>query len=553
MAEKLKICSLGGLGEIGKNMTLFEFRGDMIVIDCGMGFPDEEMYGIDVVIPDVTYLVKNVQKLRGILITHGHEDHIGALPYVLQQVNVPVYATRMSMALIRHKLEEHGMAKKVKLIEIADGDVISLGKSFEAEAIRVNHSIANSVAYCITTPLGKVVITGDFKIDTTPVAGKMINLTRFGQLGEEGILALLADSTNVERPGWSISESAVGARLDSLFENCSKRIIVTTFASNIFRIEEIILAAAKHGRKVGVTGRSMETIMRACKELGYITIADGVLVDMAKIGSFPPEKVAVICTGSQGENMSALYRMAFGAHRQVQINSQDRVIISASAIPGNEKTVTKVINELFRKGAEVLYKDMDDIHASGHACREELKLMHALIKPKYFIPIHGEYRHLKIHSELAQQMGMDAKDIVVADIGRVIEIDKRKISLGNTIPSGRVMVDGAGIGDVGAVVLRDRKHLAQDGMLVVVLSLSAEDGSLVSGPDIITRGFVYVKESEKLMDELRRVVLEAIDSCARRNVTDWASIKGAVKSDLSDYLFKTTKRNPMILPIIMEI
>ena len=556
MAEKLKVCSLGGLGEIGKNMTIFEFKGDIIVVDCGMGFPDDDMYGIDIVIPDVTYLVKNSQKVRGILITHGHEDHIGALPYVLQQINVPVYATRMSVALIEHKLEEHGMLETSEIHEIADGDIFTLGKHFEIEVIRVNHSIANSVAFCIGTPIGKMIYTGDFKIDTTPVRGKMINLTRLGTLGEEGVLALFADSTNVERAGWSVSESAVGARIDNLFDNCQKRIIVTTFASNIFRIEEIIEAAAKHGRRVAVTGRSMETIMRTSRELGYMSIADGVLIDINKVNSLPPEKVAIICTGSQGENMSALYRMAFSSHRQIDINSMDRVIISASAIPGNEKTVTKVINELFRKGAEVVYRDLDDIHASGHACQEELKLIHALIKPKFFVPIHGEFRHLKLHAQLAEKMGMAPSNIIISDIGKVIEIEKKSIRFSpaqSSIPSGSVLVDGTGVGDVGAVVLRDRKHLAQDGMIVIVVSLSAEDGSLISGPDIITRGFIYIKESEQVIEYMREVVADTLEYCRCRNVTDWASIKSAVKSDLGDYLYKKTGRNPMILPVIMEI
>lgn len=552
MAEKLKIYSLGGLGEIGKNMTVFECKGDIIVVDCGMGFPDEEMYGVDIVIPDVTHLLKNKQRVLGIIITHGHEDHIGALPYVLRQLNVPVYAPRMAAALIRNRLSEQKMLDTVNLTEISDGDTLTLG-CFGIEAIRVNHSIADALCYCIETPLGKTIITGDFKIDTTPIQGKMMNLTRLGQLGEEGVLALLMDSTNVERPGWSISESSVGERFDALFERCSKRIIVTTFASNLHRIQEIISAAAKNGRRVGITGRSMENVMRVSKELGYINVPDNMIIDMQRVKDLPPDKVAIICTGSQGENMSALYRMAFSAHRQIEIGSQDRVIISASAIPGNEKTVSRVVNELFRKGAEVLYRDLDDIHASGHACREELKLIHALVKPKYFIPVHGEYRHLKLHSDLAQKMGMLPKNILISDIGKVIELDKKRICFNGTVPSGRVLVDGTGVGDVGTVVLRDRKHLAQDGMIVVVMSLSSEDGSLLSGPDIITRGFVYVKESEDLINELRGVVMSTIDYCQNRNVTDWASIKAAVKNDLSDHLYKSARRNPMILPVIMEI
>ncbi len=551
MAEKLKIIALGGLGEIGKNLTLLEYKKDIIIIDCGMGFPDNDMYGVDMVIPDVSYLLRNADKVRGMILTHGHEDHIGAVPYILKDLDIPVCATRMTAALVRHKLAEAGLCDDM-IHEIEAGSRFRLG-CFEVEAIHVNHSIADSVAYCITTPIGKVIHTGDFKIDPTPISGEMTDLTRLGNLGSEGVLLLLADSTNVEKSGMSLSEQAVGERMDSIFADCSKRIIVTTFASNVHRIQEIINAAAKSGRKVGVTGRSMENILQYSSELGYIDIPDGVLVEMNKLKGLPPEKVAVICTGSQGENMSALYRMAFSGHKQIEIGANDRVIISASAVPGNETTVTRVIDELFRKGAEVLYRNIDDIHASGHACRDELRILHALVKPKFFMPVHGEYRHLKLHADLALKMGMPSQNIIISDIGKVVEVSQKKICINGTVPSGKVLVDGTGMGDVGGVVLRDRKHLAQDGMLVVVVNLSAEDGSLVSGPDIISRGFVYVKDNEDLMEELRRNVIDTLDECRYDGISDWASIKSAIKRSLSAQIARSTKRTPMILPMIMEI
>ena len=552
MAEKLKIISLGGLNEIGKNMTVFEYGGDIIVVDCGMGFPDDDMYGIDVVIPDVSYLIKNQQKIRGIFITHGHEDHIGALPYVLRSISAPIYATRMSAGLIQLKLEEHRLLDKTKLITCEAGSVVKAGK-FSVEFIHVNHSIADACGFAIKSPVGTVVHTGDFKIDTTPIQGGMMDLARLGELGKEGVLALLADSTNVERPGYTRSERSVGASFDALFRGCEERIIVTTFASNVDRIQQIIDVAARYGRKVAVTGRSMENIMKVSTELGYMNIPDGVLMDLNHIKSLPKHKVCIITTGSQGETMSALTRMAFNTHRQVDIMPGDRVIISASAIPGNENAIGNVINELYRKGAEVLNERERALHVSGHACQEELKIVHALLKPRFFIPVHGEQRMLQIHSKLAQQMGMDPRNVLIADIGQVMELTPKSAKITGTVTAGQVFVDGYGVGDVGSVVLRDRRHLAQDGMIVVVLSMSGEDGALVSGPDIITRGFVYVKESEGLLEELRQVALEALESVDARYATDWSAIKGVIKDDLSNYLYKKTRRSPMILPVIMEV
>jgi len=552
MASKLKIIPLGGLDEIGKNLTVYEYGNDLIVVDCGLGFPDEDMYGIDMVIPDVSWLVQNRSRLRAIVLTHGHEDHIGAIPYVISELNVPIYCTRLTAGLVQIKLEEHGLLDSAKIVTLEAGEKFKAG-CFEVELIHVNHSIADSVALAIRTPIGVVIHTGDFKIDVTPIQGGMADIARLGQLGKEGVLALLSDSTNVERPGHSDSESKVGESFDKLFKGCEKRIIVTTFASNVHRIQQIINVAARYKRKVAVTGRSMENILRVSMDLGYMNVPEGVLVDMNRIKGLPKNKVAIISTGSQGEAMSALYRMAFSGHRQVEIDAGDRVIISASAIPGNETTISRVINELFAKGAEVVYDRLSNLHVSGHACQEEQKMMIALTQPKYFIPVHGESRHLRIHAQLARQMGVDPKNIVVGGIGKVIEITPKTIKLHGTVPAGQVFVDGAGVGDVGNVVLRDRKHLAQDGMVVVVMTLSGEDAALISGPDIITRGFVYVKESEELMDELKRVVLESLDSCASHHITDWSSIKGRVKANLSGYLYKTTKRSPMIIPVIMEI
>lgn len=551
MAEKLKIIPLGGLNEIGKNITVLEYGKDMIVVDCGVGFPDEDMYGVDLVIPDFTYLVKNQDKLRGMFITHGHEDHIGSIPYCMQQVNCPIHGTAMTNGLIRLKLEEHGLADTVKLMTHKPGDVVKAG-CFSVEFIHVNHSIADAVCFAIRTPVGTVIMTGDFKIDPTAEDG-ITDLARLGELGNKGVLALMADSTNVERQGYTPSENVVAEGLDRQFKNCDSRIVVTTFASNMHRIQTVLTTAHRYGRKVAVTGRSMENMLKVAQELGYLQVPAGLIVDLNAIKSLPKNKIVIVSTGSQGENMSALYRMAFSTHKQVDIVAGDRIIISASAIPGNEKAVSRIINELYRKGAEVVYEKSEGLHVSGHACQEELKIIHALCKPKFFIPVHGEQRHLQIHGKLAKLMGMNPKNIIINDIGGILELTGKTCKFAGTVPAGIVLVDGTGVGDVGSVVLRDRKHLAQDGMIVVCVNLSSQDGSVITGPDIITRGFIYVKESEDLMDELREVAMEAIDRCARKHIRDWTAIKSAIKSDLSGYLYKHTKRNPMILPVIMEI
>jgi len=551
LAEKLKIIPLGGLNEIGKNITVLEYGKDMIVVDCGVGFPDEDMYGVDLVIPDFTYLVRNQDKLRGMFITHGHEDHIGSIPYCMQQVSCPIHGTAMTNGLIRLKLEEHGLADTVKLITHKPGEVVKAG-CFSVEFIHVNHSIADAVAFAIKTPVGTVIMTGDFKIDPTAEDG-ITDLARLGELGNKGVLALMADSTNVERQGYTPSENVVAESLDRQFKNCDQRIVVTTFASNMHRIQSVLATAHRYGRKVAVTGRSMENMLKVAQELGYLQVPSGLIVDLNAIKSLPKDKIVIVSTGSQGENMSALYRMAFSTHKQIDIVAGDRIIISASAIPGNEKAVSRIINELYRKGAEVVYEKSEGLHVSGHACQEELKIIHALCKPKFFIPVHGEQRHLQIHGKLAKQMGMNPKNIMVNDIGGVLELSSRSCKFNGSVQAGIVLVDGTGVGDVGSVVLRDRKHLAQDGMIVVCVNLSSQDGSVITGPDIITRGFIYVKESEELMEELREVAMEAIDRCARKHIRDWTAIKSAIKNDLSGYLYKHTKRNPMILPVLMEI
>ena len=550
MAEKLKIIPLGGLNEIGKNMTAYEYGGEIIVVDCGMAFPGDDMYGIDLIIPDVSYLIKNRTRIRGLFITHGHEDHIGAIPYVLKQVNMPIYCTRFTAGLIKLKLEEHGLVKSTKLITVEPGKSVRAGK-FTVEFLHVNHSIADSVAFAIHTHMGTMVHTGDFKIDSTPIDGEVIDLARFGELGKEGVLALLADSTNVERPGFTPSEKTVGATFTRQFQGCDDRIIVTTFASNVHRIQQVLDAAAAFGRKVAVTGRSMENIMKVSTELGYMKVPKNTLVDINKIKGLPKNRQVIVTTGSQGEEMSALYRMAFSQHKQVELGAGDKVIISASAIPGNEVTVSRVINELFRKGVKVVYNKADILHVSGHACQEELKIIHALTKPRFFIPLHGEQRMLQIHSQLAQDMGMDRNHIAIADNGAVIEITAKTIKVNGSVPSGEVYVDGSGVGDVGAVVMRDRKRLAEDGMVVVVLPVSSHDGNLISEPEIITRGFIYVKESGDLMKELQGVARDAAENVRRRR--DDGELKGTVKSAVSSYLFKTTKRNPMVIPVVTRL
>ena len=539
MAEKMKIIPLGGLNEVGKNMTVYEHGGEIIVVDCGMGFPDGDMYGIDLVIPDVTYLVKNRNRIRGLFITHGHEDHIGAIPYILKQVNMPVYCTRLTAGLIQLKLEEHGLTKQTKLYTVEAGEMIKVGK-FYVEFIHVNHSIADSVAFAIHTSMGVIIHTGDFKIDSTPIDGDVIDLGRFGELGKEGVLALLADSTNVERPGYTMSESIVGKTFDRLFTGCKQR------------IQQVIDAAAACGRKVAVSGRSMENIMRVSTELGYMQLPKNTLVDVNKIKSLPLEQQVIVTTGSQGEEMSALYRMAFSQHRQIDVGPGDRVIISASAIPGNEKTMGRVINELFRKGVDVIYDRSDPLHVSGHACQEELKIIHALVRPKFFVPLHGEQKMLRRHINLAMEMGLNRKNIVLADIGSVIELTTKTIKIADTpAPSGSVLVDGSGVGDVGAVVLRDRKILAEDGMVVVILNL--QHGQLMNEPEIITRGFIYVKESEELMRELTEVASGAALAALGKGGRDAGELRGAVKSAVSGYLFKHTKRSPMVIPVVNRL
>ena len=549
---KLKIIPLGGLGEIGKNLTVYEYGQDILVVDCGLGFPDEELYGIDAVIPDITYLKQNKDRIRGIVITHGHEDHIGALPYVMRELDVPIYATSLTAGIIELKLEEFDLLYNTQIFTKKAGDRFKLG-CFEVEMIHVNHSIADSVALAIKTPIGTVIHTGDFKIDVTPIQGEMIDLARLGQLGKQGVLALLSDSTNVERPGHTDSERKVAEKFDELFKGCEKRIIVTTFASNVQRIQQIVNVAAKYKRKVAVTGRSMENMIKVARELGYMDIPEGVLVELNQIKGQPKDRTVIISTGSQGESMSALYRMAFSEHKQINIDAGDRIIISASAIPGNETTVSKVIDELFHKGAEVIYDRHTDLHVSGHASQEDQKMKLALTKPKFFIPVHGEYRMLCKHAELGRIMGVEPNNIVIAENGSVIELSRKSIKSVDIVPAGRVFVDGSGVGDVGSIVLRDRKHLAQDGMIVVVLALSGEDSSLVSGPEIVTRGFIYEKESEDLIEEMKRVIFESLESCRHQRITDWAGIKNKVRTNLTGYLYKTTKRSPMILPVIAEI
>ena len=553
MTSKLRIIPLGGLGEIGKNMTVIEFGNDLLLIDCGMGFPDEDMYGIDVVLPDITYLRNNASRIRGLIITHGHEDHIGAVPYVLKELDVPIYTTPLTAALIELKLEEHDLLYNTQIFTKKAGSVFRIG-CFSIEFIRVNHSIPDAVALAIKTPVGTIVHTGDFKIDLTPISGGMIDLVRFGELVNEGVLALMSDSTNVETPGHSASERKVGESFDKLFQNCDKRIIITTFASNVHRLQQIINVAAKYHRKVAVTGRSMENVLRTAMVLGYMEVPEGVLMDLEQIKSQPKNRTVIISTGSQGEAMSALYRMAFAEHKQIQIDSGDRVIISASAIPGNENTISRVIDELFHKGAEVIYDRHTDLHVSGHACQEEQKMILALVKPKYFIPVHGEHRMLVKHAELGRMMGVASKNVIIAENGKVIEFTKKGVLCEDSVPAGAVLVDGSGgIGEVGSVVMRDRHRLAEDGMIVIVMTYSSYDHKLLAVPEILTRGFIYVKDSEDVIEEMSRVVMETVENCDSQEITEWNSIKTKVKSNLSGFLYKTTRRSPMILPVITEI
>ena len=552
MISKLKIIPLGGLGEIGKNMTAFECGGDIIVVDCGMGFPDEDMYGIDIVLPDISYLRSNADRIRGMILTHGHEDHIGAVPYVLRELDIPIYTTPLTAALVELKLEEHDLLYNTQIFTKKTGSVFRLG-CFTVEFIHVNHSIPDSVALAIGTPLGTVIHTGDFKIDVTPISGGMLDIARFGQLGNDGVLALLSDSTNAEKAGHSDSERKVGESFDKLFMGCDKRIIITTFASNVHRLQQIINVASKYGRKVGITGRSMENVLRVATVLSYMDIPDNVMMDIDKLNKLPKNKVVIISTGSQGEAMSALYRMAFSEHKQITVDAGDRVIISASAIPGNENMISRVIDELFHKGAEVIYDRHTDLHVSGHASQEEHKMILGLVKPKYFIPVHGEYRMLVKHAELAKIMGVNPKNIVLAENGKVIEITKKSIKCEESVPSGAVLVDGSGVGEAGSVVMRDRHRLAEDGMVVVVMPFSSNDHKILADPEIVTRGFIYVKEAEQLIEELKRVTMESVAACEAQHISDFTTIKSKVKSNISGYLYKTTRRSPMILPVITEI
>lgn len=550
--SKVRVMMLGGLNEIGKNLAVIEYENDMIIIDCGLAFPDEDMLGVDLVIPDFTYLEKNASKIRGILITHGHEDHIGALPYLLKELDVPVYGTRLTLGILESKLAEHRLLGERELVTVEAGTILKLGV-FRCEFIRVNHSIADACMIAVRTPEGTILHTGDFKLDVSPIGGEMMDLTRIGEYGREGILLLMCESTNVEKPGFTPSERRVGASLDMIFmTNADKRIIIATFSSNVHRVQQIINSSAKFGRKVAVTGRSMLNVVGAAVRLGYMEVPKGVLIDIADINRYPREQITIVTTGSQGEPMSALYRMAFADHSQVELTPNDLVVLSSHAIPGNEKLVGRIINEMYKKGVNV-YHDEAVVHVSGHACQEELKLIHALTKPKFFMPIHGEYHHLMQHKELAEYMGMDPANIFVCDIGQVLELDRDTCRRAGTVPSGRMLVDGYGVGDVGNIVLRDRRHLAQDGLIVVVATVDIDEATIISGPDIISRGFVYVRECEELMDEVREIVRRELSSALESGVTEWTQMKTGVKDALSKYLYSKTKRKPMILPVIMNV
>ena len=550
--NKLRVMCLGGLEEIGKNMTVLEYGDDILIIDCGMGFPDDDMPGIDLVIPDVSYLVSNAHKIRGILITHGHEDHIGAVPYILQQIDAPIYGTRLSLGIIEGKLDENPPPNYPELYTVEAGDVINLGV-FKAEFIHVNHSIADACAIAIKTPVGVVYHSGDFKLDVSPIDGKMMDLTRIGEIGREGVTLLLCESTNAERPGFTPSERTVGSSLERIFSQYeSKRIIIATFSSNVHRVQQIINTSARHNRKVVILGRSMVNVIGAAAELGYVELPDGVLIDVSEMKKYRPDEITIITTGSQGEPMSALYRIAFSEHNQVRIAPTDVVILSSSAIPGNEKLVGRIINALVRNGVRVVHDSSEDLHVSGHACREEIKLLMALLRPKYFMPIHGEYRHLYANKDIAEFMGIPSDKIFISDIGRVLEIDRKGAKFSGEVPAGNVLVDGAGVGDIGSVVLRDRKHLAEDGLVVIVATVN-DYGEIVSGPDVVSRGFVYVKESEEIMARVKEIASISIEKALTKRNRDWAGIKNQVKDDVAKFIFKETKRRPMILPIIMDI
>ena len=550
--SNLKIIALGGLDEIGKNITIFEYEDEIVLVDCGLEFPDDDMLGVDIVIPDVTYLVRNKNKIKGLFITHGHEDHIGAIPYVLKQVNMPIYATRLTAKLIEHKLEEHRLLRTTKLNIVEQGQIINAGK-MSVEFIRSSHSIPDACMLAIHTPAGVVVHTGDFKVDYTPIDGQIIDFARLAELGSKGVLALLADSTNSERKGFTLSEKSIGPVFDSLFEGCKKRIVVATFASNVHRVQQIVNSAVKFGRKIAVSGRSMINMINSARELNYIDAPDNLFIDIDNIKNYTDEQLVIMTTGSQGETMSALTRMANGEHRKVNLTGNDLVIISATPIPGNEKSVSKVINQLMKIGCEVVYSSLADVHVSGHACQEEQKLILSLVKPKYFLPVHGEFRQLMAHRETAIEMGIDKNNVFITSNGRVLEVNENEAKFTTSVPSGKVMVDGLGVGDVGSVVLRDRQHLSQDGLIVIVMSMDGQTGEFVSGPDVISRGFVYVRESENLMEDVKAFIKEEIDSMVEKHIRDWSTIKSTLKDDVRDFIFNMTKRNPMILPIIMEV
>ena len=549
--EKLKIIPLGGILEIGKNITVFEYKNDIILVDCGLGFPEDDMLGVDLVIPDITYLEKNKDKIKGLVITHGHEDHIGGIPYLLKQINVPIYATKFTAGLIEHKLEEHKLLRSTKLVETTPGQTITLG-GMKVEFIRTTHSIPDACSLAIHTPVGIVVHTGDFKVDYTPIDGENIDLGRLAALGNKGVLALMSDSTNAERKGYTMSESIVGDIFDKLFLNCTKRIVVATFSSNVHRVQQIVNSAIANQRKIAVCGRSMVNTIETARKFGYITAPDNVFIDIDQIKAYPDESLVIITTGSQGETMSALTRMANGDHRKVEITPNDLIIISANPIPGNEKYVSKVVDDLMSIGAEVVYSALQDVHVSGHACQEEQKLMFSLVKPKYFIPVHGEYRQLIAHAETAKEMGIEPENIFITSNGRVLELNEYEAKFTSTVPSGKILVDGLGVGDVGNIVLKDRQKLSQDGLIIVVLTMDS-NGMVISGPDVITRGFVYVRESENLIEDIKRVLRKEIQKCEEKGITDWASIKSILRESLHDYIYKKTKRDPMILPIIMEV
>ncbi len=549
----LKVIPLGGLNEIGKNITVLEYQDDIIIIDCGMSFPDDEMFGIDIVIPDFTYLLRNRERIKGMVLTHGHEDHIGAIPYLLKEIDIPIYGTKLTLGLVESKLKEHSLNDLARLNVVKPGDRIKLGV-FSIEFIRTNHSIADAVALAINTPVGTVLHTGDFKVDYTPVDAEPIDFQKLAEVGRKGVLLMLADSTNAERKGYTLSEKTVGITLENIFRNVENRIIIATFASNVHRVQRIIDAAEKCGRKVAISGRSMVNVVNVATELGYLKIPEKILVDINKLKSLDENKIVVITTGSQGEPMSALSRMAASEHKAIQIKKGDTIILSSSPIPGNEKTISNVVNKLFEKGAEVIYSDLADIHVSGHACEEEIKLMHSLVKPKFFIPVHGEYKHLRQHGIIAENLGMPKDNIFILESGQVLELTPSKAKVAaKSVPAGKTLVDGLGVGDVGNIVLRDRRLLSESGLMIIVVALTKETGQICSGPDLISRGFVYVRESEDLMESAKQVVKETLEKCQSDGIREWAALKNAVKDDLKEFIYARTKRNPVILPIIMEV